>query len=535
MRLPPLRSISTSGLGIAAALALLPTANSSAASPRAQATQIQASASAAAVLSVVNTNAGGGGIEGQVGPSLYAAAPGAGVYGIYNASGTVGEGLLGFASNGTGVVAETFGGVFSAIYAQNYSAAAGPGAEALSSGDGLVGISTGTNGIVGITNEAASGTTAAGVYGEDNTNDNSGQGSNVGVLGSTNNGLFGVEGKSGNGAAGGVYGLATTGYGVEGASSSGTAIYGNTSSGFGVEGISSSNVGVYGQSGTSFGVEGVNTSTTASEPYQNEGVEGTSDVGPGVLASSSQGDGLYAFSGSNSGAFIESEGAGEPTLQVEWGSTSNTGEAIDVFNYNTGDILVLTATGDLKVAGSITGNLGAGTFSRPRNPSTDETLYVPQEAEAITEDVGSAQLVNGSAAVPLGADFKQTIDGSSAYMVFLTPYGDTSGLYVASRSSAGFVVREAHGGRSTLAFDYRIVARPYGARLARLAQRRLNEGLLHRHAGSRFAPAQLPAGELAARTVRPQRFAVNRIPAGPPPAAHALSQQFRLQLNQTQR
>ena len=212
-------------------------------------------------------------------------------------------------------------------------------------------------------------------------------------------------------------------------------------------------------------------------------------MGPGVLASSSQGDGLYAFSGSNSGAFIESEGAGEPTLQVEWGSPSNTGEAIDVFNYNTGDILVLTATGDLKVAGSITGNLGAGTFSRPRNPSTDETLYVPQEAEAITEDVGSAQLVNGSAAVPLGADFKQTIDGSSAYMVFLTPYGDTNGLYVASRTPAGFVVRESRGGRSTVAFDYRIVARPYGARMARLPHVAANPHLRGRRSGGpRLAP-----------------------------------------------
>jgi hypothetical protein len=296
---------------------------------------------------------------------------------------------------------------------------AGPGIHATVAGTAVTGTSTASTAIVGIT-DAATG------------------------------GAYGLEGTSGNGAGGGVYGLATTG------------------------------IGVYGQSQTGFGVEGINTNTTPGEPYQNEGIEGTSTVGPGVLASSSQGDGLYAFSGTNSGAFIESEGNAGPTLTIEYGdSSSNDGEAIDVFNNNIGDIMVLTASGDLEVAGTISGNLGAGTFSRTRNPSSDEALYLPQEAEAIAEDVGSAQLVNGSAAVPLGADFKATIDGSSAYMVFLTPYGDTNGLYVASRNSTGFVVREAHAGRSTVAFDYRIVARPYGARLARLPHVPAKAGIRH--------------------------------------------------------
>jgi hypothetical protein len=36
------------------------------------------------------------------------------------------------------------------------------------------------------------------------------------------------------------------------------------------------------------------------------------------------------------------------------------------------------------------------------------------------------------------------------------------------KSIAGFAVRESHGGRSTLSFSYRIVAKPFGSREPRL-------------------------------------------------------------------
>jgi hypothetical protein len=50
------------------------------------------------------------------------------------------------------------------------------------------------------------------------------------------------------------------------------------------------------------------------------------------------------------------------------------------------------------------------------------------------------------------------MDRSTAYHVFITPDGDTRGLYVATKTAEGFIVRETQGGRGTLSFDYRIVA-----------------------------------------------------------------------------
>lgn len=42
------------------------------------------------------------------------------------------------------------------------------------------------------------------------------------------------------------------------------------------------------------------------------------------------------------------------------------------------------------------------------------------------------------------------------------------GLYVTRKSPSGFAVRESQGSHTTLAFGYRIVAKPFGDRSARL-------------------------------------------------------------------
>jgi hypothetical protein len=64
--------------------------------------------------------------------------------------------------------------------------------------------------------------------------------------------------------------------------------------------------------------------------------------------------------------------------------------------------------------------------------------------------------------------FANTMDKSATYLVFITPKGDNRGLYVTNESATGFEVRESQGGRSTLAFDYRIVAKPFGEHPTRL-------------------------------------------------------------------
>jgi hypothetical protein len=87
------------------------------------------------------------------------------------------------------------------------------------------------------------------------------------------------------------------------------------------------------------------------------------------------------------------------------------------------------------------------------------------------------------------------IDLRDGYRVFVTPEGDSKGLYVA-KAAGGFFVREQQGGRSTLPFDYRIVAKPReenGTRLAHVNAIEQPVSHVHGNSGARSShPMPIP-------------------------------------------
>jgi hypothetical protein len=97
------------------------------------------------------------------------------------------------------------------------------------------------------------------------------------------------------------------------------------------------------------------------------------------------------------------------------------------------------------------------------------SLYAMQSPENWFEDFGSGALGNGTATIPIEPTFAQTVNAGTGYRVFLTPDGDCQGLYVSQKSASSFEVRELGGGRSNVAFDYRIVAQRVGYENVRLA------------------------------------------------------------------
>ncbi len=98
------------------------------------------------------------------------------------------------------------------------------------------------------------------------------------------------------------------------------------------------------------------------------------------------------------------------------------------------------------------------------------SLYAVESPENWFEDFGSGQLSNGVSAIELDPTFVQTISPEAGYHVFLTPNGDCHGLYVANKTVTGFEVRELGGGKSNVAFDYRIVAKRKGLESLRMEQ-----------------------------------------------------------------
>jgi hypothetical protein len=205
---------------------------------------------------------------------------------------------------------------------------------------------------------------------------------------------------------------------------SGVVGYGNASS-----------VGVFGVSGTRIGVLGSGPSATGTGVYglsANNGVVGLchGTTGIGVLGQTS-GTSAYGVYGRATAGGVGVFGDGNPWAGVFSGGVYING--------------ALTVTG----AKSATVSHPDGSLRR---------LYCVESPESWFEDFGKGKLVDGTACVTLDPDFVSVVNNDD-YHVFLTPNGNSKGLYVEGQTPGTFEVREQEGGTSNLAFNYRVVAR----------------------------------------------------------------------------
>ncbi|HXW76591.1 MAG TPA: hypothetical protein VEJ20_04200 [Candidatus Eremiobacteraceae bacterium] len=260
---------------------------------------------------------------------------------------------------------------------------------------------------------------------------------NAGIIGVTNNGIAGVEGFGDAAAADGVFG---DGFGSD------TGSEGDSSSGIGVLGSSNTGFGVEGESTDSIGAEGTTSNPSATTDTSEAGVFGDDTsidggtLNAGVSGASSSGIGVLATGADAMVADCASGGADEYVGKSSVGTTNFT----------------------VSCAGTV------GTVIVTRH-DLYANATVARTTESTLEDYGQGELVNGTAIVTLDPAFSEAISDRSTYLVFLTPDGDSRGLYVAQKTLHGFVVHENEGGRSTLEFDYRIVARPAGDDRSRMA------------------------------------------------------------------
>jgi hypothetical protein len=92
-------------------------------------------------------------------------------------------------------------------------------------------------------------------------------------------------------------------------------------------------------------------------------------------------------------------------------------------------------------------------------------LYAVESPESWFEDIGFGQLVDSLAEIELDSVFAYVVkDGP--YHVFVSEYGGSNGLYVADRTSSGFVVRAGDSGVNC-DFSYRVAAKRKDAEAAR--------------------------------------------------------------------
>jgi len=217
----------------------------------------------------------------------------------------------------------------------------------------------------------------------------------------------------------GVIGYARDGDGTQGLSFTGTAVRAVSFFGPGVQSISGALTGVTGTSGGRTSVPN-NIDSVA-------GVMGTSGEHLGVLGTSTNEAGVAGYSKGGIGVY---------------GETGATDGYAGLFR------------GNLFVSGRI--DAGTKDAIVPFPDGSQRVLHCMESPEHWFEDFGAAKLKSGRAVVKLDTDFAKVIKRGD-YHVFLTPKGDCRGLCVSRQGGASFEVRELQGGKSSVAFSYRIV------------------------------------------------------------------------------
>jgi hypothetical protein len=327
-----------------------------------------------------------------------------------------------------------------------------------SSGPGVRGVSLLGNGLIGFThsNSTLQSNGKAGVFGSDLSSSGVFD-SGVHGLSMRGNGVFGDSFGSG---ASGVYGQNDGGgYGVAGRI---------TKPGLGAmlaDAGSTGSVGLWTQSLTGVGANVVGGVRSLTDDFPALSIVGTTAGGAAndLIEACPAGTPSSLCDFNHTVFFVDSIGDVESSSEVHGAFIRSDGQ-IEAF----GEI---STSGNVNISGQYQKNgtcvVGCAAAS-PTSPGRAVVSYVPTQSLPTIDDFGEAMLQNGSAYVRLDSGFANVIDQRASYLVFITPEGDSRGLYVTQKSAQGFAVHENMGGHSSLAFSYRIVAKPLGSHDQRL-------------------------------------------------------------------
>jgi hypothetical protein len=276
----------------------------------------------------------------------------------------------------------------------------------------------------------------------------------------------------------GVVGTAAKNNGVDGSTKNPSATTGGRSGVYGHDDSTDGgvrNVGVAGYSNYGIGVSGGAGTGT--------GMLGTSNSGIAVDGGATSGYGVWGYSGSGIGSVAVSAqsvalsasvdaGNSNNALQLVGGTNDQSGNAMQAYSSSSYLIYQLDNGGSLFIQGLLyTGGSCHNGCSRTHRVKS----YAARQSMPSMEDVGEGQLVNGKARVSFDRAYANVIDRNSPYVVFITPEGPNRGLYVTHKDATGFAVMENPGGRATIPFAYRIVAKPYGVNEPRLPAMNLTQ------------------------------------------------------------
>ncbi len=304
-------------------------------------------------------------------------------------------------------------------------------------------------------------------------------------------GVLGTDASASGGFNAGIKGVSNAGTGALGTSKSGSGVQGTSTSGNGVLGSSSSGTGIYGTGVygvTGVGSIGVTAITTGFGPAlsvsDNNGadlihaanggtyeftVDGSGNVSAAKSLNAPQVQAGQLFAESSLGAIVGTTDSVLNYAAVDAQTSVSPAFLFAAFNAHSQGVFDVNDSGNMVISGQLftAGVCSSGCITH--GPGAKRVVsYAPRESQPTMEDFGTGSLAGGHAHVALDPAFANVISRDASYLVFLTPEGDCKGLYVAHKTVSGFEVAELQGGTSSVAFDYRIVAKPLGDHSARL-------------------------------------------------------------------
>ncbi|HEV3089917.1 MAG TPA: hypothetical protein VGX91_00580 [Candidatus Cybelea sp.] len=266
----------------------------------------------------------------------------------------------------------------------------------------------------------------------------------------------------------GVIGISNSGAGVSATSGTSDGLQANSSGGFGVyaqTGSTQGNSGVLGAANaTTGGAAGVSGVSYASS---GAGLAGYGyDASPDGVYGSGSKRGVYGV-GTQAGVVGASNSGGGYGVWAISSTAAKGSYVLYAEGEGSGGVCSIDYDANLNCSGTIMGGQSVRTTHRT-SAGRRVVAYASESTSQTIEDFGTAQMTGGIAEVQFDPSFAATIDRMRGYYVFLTPLGNTRGLYVSGKGATSFVVREVENGRSRLGFDYRVVAHPLDSNNDRL-------------------------------------------------------------------
>ncbi len=190
-----------------------------------------------------------------------------------------------------------------------------------------------------------------------------------------------------------------------------------------------------------------------------DGVYIDSTYRDGIYMNDCGDDGIHVQWADDKGVLVSGAGLFGIDAKGNYGNTLRSNNS-SYYGLEVRSYAAFSANLGLKVYGTFTAT--GSKSSAIQTSQGEEHLYAIETPDVEFMASGSASLANGQAQITFERLFQEAISADVPIKVIVTPASECNGIYVSSRSSTGFTVKELMSGTSNAEFDWMAIGRRKG-------------------------------------------------------------------------